>query len=335
MLRSDDVNTNPTSSVRSINSINDADTKLPNEITALLSSLSENSDNLELRPALRPELGGVVYDLGSGFKVPYEKLKQSEKKGILKRVGFTSFPACAKCKSLNLQTRLSCPECKSHAIVKSDLMVHYECQNAGPVEEFQSSVRNGYYCQKCRKELKRVGIDYGNPGIGFKCFDCEKVFQFPLVINHCDDNHTSKIDELDLSSYPNYVIGENAKSLSILFNETQTLKKALEKENIRSQILVPLRGASGANHVIALLLTAPNGEQFAVEFIADESQVEQAVLQLLLKSADLPKTRMIIVCKTSGPIDHIAKVVNPLKVKVLLSEEISLLSRQIIQEVIR
>lgn len=334
MLRSDDIDSNPRSSVRSISSIND-DARLPNEITALLSLLSENPDNPELRPALRPELGGVVYDLGSGFNIPYEKLKPTEKKGILKRVGFTSFPACPKCKSLNLQTRLGCPDCKSQAIFKSDLLVHYECQNTGPVEEFQSSVHNGYYCQKCRKELKRVGIDYGNPGIGFKCSACEKVFQFPLVMSHCGDNHASKIDELDLSSYPNYIIGENAKGLSILLSETQTLKKALEKENIRSQILVQLRGASGANHVIPLLLIAPSGEQVAIEFITDESQIEQAILQLLLKSADLPKTRMIIVCKSSSPIDHITKVVNPLKVKVLLSAEISLLSRQIIQEVIR
>jgi hypothetical protein len=253
----------------------------------------------------------------------------------LKRVGFTSFPTCPKCKSLNLQTLLGCPDCKSQAIFKSDLLIHYECQNTGPVEEFQSRVSNGYYCQKCRKELKRVGIDYGNPGIGFKCSVCEKVFQFPLVLSRCSDNHTCKIDELDLTSYPNYIIGENAKGLSILLSDTQILKKALEKENIRSQILVHLRGASGANHVIPLLLTAPNGEQVAIEFITDESQVDQAVLQLLLKSADLPKTRLIIVCKSSSPIDHITKVVNPLKVKVLISAEISLLSRQIIQEVMR
>ena len=178
---------------------------ISNDISTILSLLSKQSDEQELKPLLKPELGGIIYILGENFEVTYEKLRPSEKKGLLKSKGFAAFSICSKCESLNLRAQLVCPECRSQAIFKSDLMIHYECQNTAPAEEFLSNIRGGYYCKKCRKDMKRVGIDYGNPGIGFKCSSCEKVFQFPLVLSHCESGHTSKIDELDLKSYPIYV----------------------------------------------------------------------------------------------------------------------------------
>jgi TackOD1 domain-containing protein len=307
-------------------------------VLAILSLLSDTSnEGKELRPYLKPEYGGIVYELGSGFEVSYEKLRQSEKKGLLQASGFLAFSACPKCENLNLQTQLFCPECKSQALVKSDLLIHYECQSTGPVEEFQSNVRNGYYCQKCRKELKRVGIDYGNPGIGFKCSSCEKVFQFPLVLSRCDYGHSLKIDELDLKSYPKYTLGGNAKGLSTLLVECRALKGELEKKNIKVKILATMRGASGATHVAPLLVTKPSqesDEQIAIELISDESNFEKSVLQLLLKSADLQSIKMIIIYKGSlTSIDHIKAIVNPKKVKVLIATDPAQLPEQIIKEV--
>jgi hypothetical protein len=307
-------------------------------VLAILSLLSDiSNEGKELRPFLKPEYGGIVYELGSGFEVSYEKLRQSEKKGLIRGNGFLAFTACPKCENLNLQTQLFCPECKSQALLKSDLLIHYECQSTGPVEEFQSSLRNGYYCQKCRKELKRVGIDYGNPGIGFKCSSCEKVFQFPLVLSRCDYGHSSRIDELDLKSYPKYTLGGNAKGLSTLLVECRNLKSELEKKSMKVKILATLRGASGATHVAPLLLTKPfqgSDEQIALELVSDESNFEKTVLQLLLKSADLQSVKMIIIYKGSlTSIDHIKAVVNPQKVKVLLLTDPAQLPDQIIKEV--
>lgn len=297
------------------------------EVMAILSLLSENADgDKELRPVLKRGYGGIVYDLGNRFEVAYEKLRQSEKKGLLTTSGHLAFSSCPKCEDLDLQTQLFCPECSSQALVKSDLLIHYDCQSTGPVEEFQSNIRNGYYCQKCRKELKRVGIDYGNPGIGFKCSSCEKVFQFPLVLGQCSSGHNSKIDELLLKSFPKYTLGSNAKGLSPLLIESRTLKAELEKKNVQAKMLATLKGASGASHVVPLLLTLPPSvtpemdDKVAIEFIADESNFEKSVLQLLLKSADLDKIRMIIVYRgSSGSIEHIRSIVNPKKVKVLLA----------------
>lgn len=312
-------------------------------VLAMLSLLSESSnEGKEIRPQLKTGYEGIIYDLGAGFEVAYEKLRQFERKGLLSSSGFLAFSTCPKCEDLNLRTLLFCPECSSQSLLKSELLIHYDCQSTGPIEEFQSSIRNGYYCQKCRKELKRVGIDYGNPGIGFKCSSCDKVFQFPLVLSQCSSFHTSKIDELSLRSFPKYMLSSNAKGLSPLLIESRNLKTALEKRKIQSKILPTLNGASGANHVVPLLLTIPSAisgadadQKIAVEFINDDSNAEKSVLQLLLKSADLDKIRMIIISKGApGSLDHIKAIVNPQKVKVLpATDDSGQLPEQIVKEV--
>lgn len=317
---------------------------ISSDISTILSLLSERQFEYELRPALKPELGGIIYSLGENFEVTYDKLRLSEKKGLLKSNGSMSFSACPKCESVNLRAQLVCPECKSQTIFKSDLLIHYDCQTTAPIEEFHSALRDGYYCKRCRKDLKRVGIDYGNPGIGFKCSSCEKVFQFPLVLSYCEVGHTSKIDEIDLKSYPVYVLGENAKSLSTLLLETRSLRNLLEEKNIHSQILCQLRGSSGSLHVVPLLLTPPSGEQFALDFIHGESQegVEEAILQLLLKNADLGKMKMLIIVDGAASIQQrITPMINPEKVKILtvpagvsVVASLELLSKQIVKELI-
>jgi hypothetical protein len=314
---------------------------ISSDISTILSLLSEGQVQHELKPVLKPELGGIIYTLGENFEVTYDKLRVSEKKGLLKSTGSMSFSACPKCESVNLRAQLVCPECKSQTIFKSDLLIHYDCQTTAPVEEFHSVLRDGYYCKRCRKDLKRVGIDYGNPGIGFKCSSCEKVFQFPLVLSYCESGHLSKIDEMDLKSYPIYVLGENAKSLSTLLLKAKSLRIMLEQKNIHSQVLCQLRGSSGSIHVVPLLLTAPSGEQVALDFIHGESQgtVEEAVLQLLLKNADLGKMKMLVVVNGATSVERITPMINPEKMKILpvpagvsIGASLDLLSKQIVKE---
>jgi hypothetical protein len=52
------------------------------------------------------------------------------------------------------------------------------------------------------QELRRVGIDYGRPGLGFKCFSCHRVFQYPAIILSCEGGHDFKVDEVELKTYP-------------------------------------------------------------------------------------------------------------------------------------
>jgi hypothetical protein len=301
------------------------------DIFAVISLWAE-SDEKELRPFLAQGMG-IVYDL-AGFHVTYEKIKIAEKKGFLKTAGSTSFSSCPKCQSHVLQVQLVCPDCKFQSIVKSDLLIHYDCQYSGPVEEFRSSLRDGYFCRKCNKELKRVGIDYGNPGIGFKCSNCEKVFQFPVVLSYCDEGHSSKIDELDLRSYPNFVIGDNAPGLAKVLADSRALHGILQKSNIHSELTVQLAGASGTNHLIPLLVTTPAGDKVAVEFTPEEPDIEQIILQLLLKSADLEKTRMVIISRSTDLVAQITQLVNPQKVRAVHIADMARISDNQVKKIV-
>lgn len=302
-----------------------------NDVFTILSLWAEG-DRGELRPSLRQEMG-IVYDL-AGYNVTHEKLKAAEKKGLLKADGSTSFSCCPKCQSHFLQVQLACPDCKFQSIAKSDLLTHYECQYSGPVAEFRSNARAGFVCPKCNKELKRVGIDYGNPGIGFECSNCDKVFQFPLVLSYCDAGHASKIDELDLKSYPNYVAGDNARGLAKVLADSRALQDILKKINVHSEVTVQLVGASGMSHLVPLLVTAASGEKVAVEFIPDEPDIEQVILQLLLKSADLEMTRMVIIAKSADLVRQVTQIVNPQKVRALEVADIGSMPEQLARKIV-
>jgi hypothetical protein len=141
-------------------------------------------------------------------------------------------------------------------------------------------------------------------------------------------------------------LGDNAKNLSTLLIETKALQKMLEKKNIHSQVLPQLRGSSGTIHVVPLLLTAPSGEQIAVDFIQGDSQasVDQAILQLLLKNADLGRMKMLIIIRGSAiSVENIMPMINPQKLKVLIvptdaagndTTTVESLSEQIVQELL-
>ncbi len=315
-----------------------------NEIMMFFSLLSKTkSGATELKPLLKYRPGNgfePYYDLGEGLEVSYQKIRQSEKKGLLKGRGFLSFPSCPRCESLNLRTLLCCPDCNSKSLIKSDLLIHYQCQTTGPIEEFQSSLRNGYYCEKCRKDLKRVGIDYGNPGIGFKCSSCQKVFQFPLILAACEEDHAAKVDELMLKSFPIYVLGNNAGNLATMLLDTMELQEKLQALNIESQLLSKVRGASGTYHLIPLLLMPPDDgaqeqhQPVALEFIQDDRSLDEAIIQLVLKSADLVDMKMIIVFNGSESTEHITPIINPKKVKILPRIDIDSLSHQIAKELV-
>jgi hypothetical protein len=155
-------------------------------------------------------------------------------------------------------------------------------------------------------------------------------------MSRCSSGHASKIDEMNLKSFPKYTMGQNAKGLSTLLIESRKLREELEARHIHSQVLGTVTGASGASHVVPILMKftghsganpgtfAPDhtgNENIAIEFIEDGgAEFEKALLQLLMKSADLENTRMVIVHRGSpNSVQQIKSIVNPKKVKVLSS----------------
>lgn len=276
----------------------------------LLSALAMEEPQRELKPEYKAGVG-VVYEV-SGINVPADKMRIAEEKGLLEPLKESSFAACPRCGSLILKIMLKCPNCQGQSLIKSDILVHYECGFSAPVEEFHQ--REGrYLCPRCRKELKRVGIDYGRPGIGFKCQICGQVFQYPMVVLSCDNGHEFRIDEVELKHYPSYRLSSQLKIMRRIYDLLSIARTRLRFKGIESELLAKVKGKSSMNHIIPLFVRT--NPPIIVDFILDEKTFETQMLQTLVKLMDLD-VKAILVVKPFME-DKIRKLINPERVRVL------------------
>lgn len=287
---------------------------------AFLASYAKKS-----RESIQPQFRhgtGVVYEI-EGVGLSFDRIKSYEQEKFLAVAGTKSYPACPRCSSLLLAIRLNCPDCKKSSLARSEIMIHYECEYSGPVEEFVSQ-RGGseYVCPKCSKEMKRVGIEYGKPGIGFKCQDCGRVFQYPLVNIACSDGHESRVDEIDLKPFPVYRVNDEIQSFAEVADRFVAVQKALAADHgIEAEVLGRVRGASGVTHIIPLVARTARSK-LVVDFMTDESGVEAKILQKILRGADLGQYVMVLFVPGSL-VGRLAPVVNPDKIRLVPLADIS------------
>jgi hypothetical protein len=278
---------------------------------------------------------GISYDLG-GVSIPYDRAQAAEKEGLLLPVRSESFCVCPKCHDHSVTAALKCPDCKSRTLQKSEIMIHYQCDYSGPVHEFTLHDGSGTLtCPKCHKEIKRVGIDYGKPGIGFKCLLCSSVFQYPAVGMICQGGHESRIDELELVSFPIYKVGQKVHEALAAFETVAAAQKVLADKSYAAQMFAQVRGESGSLHIVPLLVTR-NGMAFAIEFIAgaDYAKSGSQILQIILKYADLSHFRVLLFASNSIK-QSLEALVNPKKVKLVASVIIPPSSDEIVAEVLK
>lgn len=257
---------------------------------------------------------GVVYEI-NGVELSVEKIKAYEQERLLSVAGTKPFPACPRCTSLLLSIQLNCPDCKKQSLARSEIMIHYECEYSGQVEEFVSQKDSEYVCPKCSKTLKRVGIEYGKPGIGFKCRDCRRVFQYPLVNIACSSGHLSKLDELDLKPFPMYMVNEDIQGFADLAGYFISIQKALLGSSIESEVLARVRGRSGVVHILPLVVRTAK-VQAVVDFILNEAGSDAKVLQKILRSADLGQF-VALLFVPSPLVGQLSSMVNPEKIRLL------------------
>lgn len=291
----------------------------------------------EIRPIFKQGVG-IVYNI-QGLEVLPEKLRIAEDRGYLTYSESESFPSCPTCNSIQLRLVMACPQCHAGSIAKSDIVIHYGCEYSGPSSEFLNPGQATLSCPKCHKMMKRVGIDYGNPGIGFKCQRCQNVFQFPLVTLVCERAHETKIDGANLMLFPVYKINEKAKSLSGIVEPLVSIQKVLVKAGIHSDVLSHVRGISGNIHIIPLYVTLllddkGRRKQIAVDFLLEEASMEQSLLQTFLRVADLKDTEIVLFVKESVK-KRLDFIINPNKVSlVTLSSEMPL-QETVVREIAR
>lgn len=267
---------------------------------------------------------GIVYEV-EGLDLSADRIKKYAQEKILSVTGIKTFPACAKCASLLLVTRVSCPNCRNQSLVRSEIMTHYECEYAGLVEEFiprKQGERAGgkeggdanYFCPKCSKVLKKVGIDYGRPGISFKCQDCSEILQYPLIDIVCPANHVSKVDEIDLRAFPVYRVDSEMQGFAEVVDYFVEIQRVLMDIGISSKVLGKVRGTSGVNHVFPLVIESEKAQGVVVDFILEESGLDAKILQKVLRGADLALHKILIFIP-AGLMAQLSPIVNPDKIK--------------------
>lgn len=279
---------------------------------AFLASYAKKSKE-NIAPQFRHGLG-IVYEI-EGLDLSLDRIKSYEQEKLLAVVGSRAYSACPKCSSLMLAVRLNCPDCKKSSLARSEIMIHYECEYSGPVEEFVSQKDSEYVCPKCSKQMKRVGIEYGKPGIGFKCQDCGRVFQYPVVNVACQGGHELRIDEIDLKSFPVYKVNEEIQSFAEVADYFIGIQKALAASGVKSDVLGRIKGASGVMHIFPLVVETAKA-QVVVDFILDESGFDAKILQKILRGADLVK-HVVLLFVPESLVGRLAAIVNPNKIKLL------------------
>ena len=208
-----------------------------NDLWAFLYVLAGENSAQELTPVFKPELG-VCYKV-DGVDVPAERIRRLAEKGLLDVTGVVSFGSCSQCGSMRLLTVVRCPSCREQALSKAELIVHYECGHLASINEVIIPGSDQYRCPKCNKQMKRVGIDYGRPGLGFRCLSCHEVAQYPLVTLMCDQHHESKINEQELLVHPSYRLGRALQTMPRIINLLNSIKEEAHANEDRMPRLGP------------------------------------------------------------------------------------------------
>lgn len=75
--------------------------------------------------------------------------------------------------------------------------------------------------------MKRVGIDYGRPGLGFTCPNCKQVSQYPLIKLLCGREHELKVDEPELRLFNVYKLGKALQTVPRIIELLNAIKQKL------------------------------------------------------------------------------------------------------------
>lgn len=274
--------------------------------------LLSRGESVEFKPRLNQEIG-VTYDL-LDIEVSVEKVRQYEDKGFLEVSDEVAFPSCPTCGEVRLTAFFLCPKCRSMNLEKRDLMIHYECNYLGPVEEFEELGEGVYRCPKCGKTISRIGIDYGRPGFGFTCKKCSAIFQIPLIELECRNGHRSHVQDLEARRFPVYRLSREVEKFASIYNLLEKLRGELDKRWLSSELITKIRGVSGQIHTTPLYVRSTPAVM--VEIMPPDFLDEQSLLGVAIKALDIPNSITLVILP-EDVYRGIEGIFNPEKVKVL------------------
>ncbi len=195
---------------------------------------------------------GIVYDIGE-LTIREDKIQSLIRRGFFRIKDYIAFPICPVCGDIDLSLNVYCPNCNSQDLQKVDIVIHYECHYSDDISVFRRP--EGLVCPICEKPLKVVGVDYGRPGISYRCNDCLNVFQFPLIEFRCSNGHLLRLDELAVHRSP-IVVYEPSKLLrESAAWKVLDLAEVLNSHGYKAEPFALLRGnVTRMEHIVDVLV---------------------------------------------------------------------------------
>mgnify|MGYP001773895300 CR=1 FL=1 len=202
-----------------------------------------------------------------------------------------------------------CPSCRKSDLLRVDLVVNYECGFMGDVDDFNRDSQGMMEkCPKCGKPLKRVGIDYGRPGLGFRCQLCGAIFQYPLTILRCDNDHVTTLDKINVERYPVFTVSKDLQKARPILDLLEKIKAELEHGlKVGVEILKVVKGRSGRAHLVHASIRSDN-KVVAIEVLDEKSDIADA-MSVVSKAVDLGMHFIVILDKDKAL--ELRKVLNP------------------------
>ncbi len=281
---------------------------------------------LEYQEEIKPKIFnfGLGYTL-NGEMISIERIKEYENK-LLEPVGKYSFPICSVCGSSALTLYFKCPSCGNRVLTKHDFIVHYECGHLAPVEAF-SLDENGsaYICPKCKKKFNKIGIDYGMPGLGFKCESCNYITQYPQIEFECDKGHVLKLHDLNVTVITSYKINQYAaNTYKEFFSVYEFLKESfnsyrlLKGERVEVEFFYRLRFGNGETQIIPLLINL-KGNTIIVDYLPNVNDMVQWS-RIIDRELLMPSSLTVIV--TDEPVnERLLKIFNVERIRIIQKDK--------------
>jgi len=141
-----------------------------------------------------------------------EVLESLVEDDYLKKNFYDQFLVCPGCKSSNIKISALCPNCGSLKTQKKEIIEHLTCGYQAGTEDFERE-DGRYFCAKCNKELRAIGVDYSKmSNIGI-CENCGEYFDELDYILRCDPCEKDfRLEEGEKNKIYSYELNERKKA---------------------------------------------------------------------------------------------------------------------------
>ncbi|NPA84644.1 MAG: hypothetical protein GXO07_01400 [Crenarchaeota archaeon] len=208
---------------------------------------------------------------------------------------------CPRCGSIHVSSRLLCPWCKSFNIEPTYIIQHTLCGYIDTESKFRDPNTGQLICPKCKRPLRKEGLDYVVIGKVFECLNCKRKSNKPMIVFYCR-NCSHQFDYLNTVYEPVYEysltpLGQKVVTSGALHK--QDIIEALEELGLQVEAPGKEKGRSGIDHTFDILARTPQGRVLAIDF-AEEKDPSLAITSRVPKALDTGVDRYIIILPSNA-----------------------------------